>query len=96
MVAQKKELKFYIENIKQRFAQYQQQQQGQFLEKRKQYYEPKAPKKYKKIVYEEEIDSEPELEEEEYSAEEAEEEPKINKKQKTKIGKNKKITCLIT
>ena len=56
-VAENKELKIYIENIKQRFAQYQQQQQAQFLEKQKQYYEPKTPKKYKKVVYEEELDS---------------------------------------
>ena len=56
-VAENKELKIYIENIKQRFAQYQQQQQAQFLEKQKRYYEPKTPKKYKKVVYEEELDS---------------------------------------
>ena len=47
-VAKNKELKIYIENIKQRFAQYQQQQQAQFLEKQKQYHEPKTLKKYKK------------------------------------------------
>ena len=47
-VAENKELKIYIENIKQRFAQYQQQQQAQFLEKQKQYHEPKTLKKYKK------------------------------------------------
>ena len=80
MVAENKKLKIYIENIKQRYAQYQQQKQAQ--EKRKQYYEPKTPKKYKKIVYEEKIDCEPELEEEEYSAEEAEEEPEIKKTKK--------------
>ena len=46
--------------------------------KKKEYYEQKQPKKYKKVVYEE-LDSEPELEEEDYVAEEAEEEPEIKK-----------------
>ena len=67
-VAENKELKTYIENIKQRFSQYQQWQQSQFLENQKNYYEERPQKKYKKVVYEEEPDSEPELEEE-YSAE---------------------------
>ena len=83
-VAENKELKIYIGNIKQRYAQYQQQRQAQFLEKQKQYYESKTPKKYKKLVYEEELDSEPKLEEEEYSADEAEEEPKIKKTKKNR------------
>ena len=67
-VAENKELKTYTENIKQRFSQYQQWQQSQFLENQKNYYEERPQKKYKKVVYEEEPDSEPELEEE-YSAE---------------------------
>ena len=67
-VAENKELKTYIENIKQRFSQYQQWQQSQFLENQKNYYKERPQKKYKKVVYEEEPDSEPELEEE-YSAE---------------------------
>ena len=95
-VAENKELKIYIENIKQRFAQYQQQQQAQFLEKKKQYYEPKTSKKYKRVVYEEELDSEPELEEEENSAKEAKVEPEIKKIKQKKIEKRKKITFLIT
>ena len=91
-VAANKELKIYIQNIKQRFQQYQQQQQAQFLEDRKAYYDKKPTKKYKKVVYQEEPDSEPELEEEEYSAEEIEEEPEI-KKAKRKAEKEK-ITFL--
>ena len=47
-------------------------------------------KNIKKVVYEEERDSEPELEEE-YSAEEIEEEPEI----KTPRKKKEKITFLI-
>ena len=38
-VAENKELKGYIQNIKQRFQNYQQQQQAQFLENQKKYYE---------------------------------------------------------
>ena len=75
-VAENKELKAYIQNIKQRFQEYQQQQQARFLENQKNYYEKREPKSYKKVVYEEEPDSEPELEEEEYCAEEIGEEPK--------------------
>ena len=80
-VAENKELKTYTENIKQRFSQYQQWQQSQFLENQKNYYEERPQKKYKKVVYEEEPDSEPELEEE-YSAEEIKEEPEIIKSRK--------------
>ena len=87
-VAENKELKTYIENIKQRFSQYQQWQQSQFLENQKNYYEERPQKKYKKVVYEEKPDSEPELEEE-YSAEEIKEEPEIKKsRKKTEKRKN--------
>ena len=47
-VAANKELKIYIQNIKQRFQQYQQQQQAQFLEDRKAYYNKKPTKNIKK------------------------------------------------
>ena len=87
-VAENKELKTYTENIKQRFSQYQQWQQSQFLENQKNYYEERPQKKYKKVVYEEKPDSEPELEEE-YSAEEIKEEPEIKKsRKKTEKRKN--------
>ena len=87
-VAENKELKTYTENIKQRFSQYQQWQQSQFLENQKNYYKERPQKKYKKVVYEEEPDSEPELEEE-YSAEEIKEEPEIKKsRKKTEKRKN--------
>ena len=71
-VAENKEMKVYIQNIKQKFSKYQQQQQAQFLEREKEYYNQKQPKKYNKVIYEEELDSEPELEEEDYVAEEPE------------------------
>ena len=63
-VAENKELKAYIENIKQHFQSYQQQQQAQFLEQQRNHYQKKNQKKYKKVVYEDETESEPELEEE--------------------------------
>ena len=82
-VAENKELKAYIQNIKQR-------QQAQFLENQKNYYEKTQPKLYKKVVYEEKPDSEPELEEEEYCADKKEEEPEIkNKKRKKRAEKRK-------
>ena len=44
VVAENKELRTYIENIKQRFNQY--HQQAQCLKKEKEYYAPNQPKKY--------------------------------------------------
>ena len=41
-VAKNKELKAYIQNIKQRFQNYQQEQQAQFLESQKSYYDKKT------------------------------------------------------
>ena len=49
-----------MENIKRRLNQCQQQQQAQYIEKEKDYYTQKQPKKYKKVIYEEELQSEPE------------------------------------
>ena len=60
-------------------------QQVQFLEKQKNYYHYKkpTPKKYKKVVYQEESESEPEFEEEEEQVEseskQIEKEPEIKK-----------------
>ena len=64
-VAENRDLKSYIDNLKQ----YIQQQQVQFLEKQKNYYQPK---KYKKVLYQEETESEPEFEEEEQEESESE------------------------
>ena len=85
-----KELNAYIQNIKQRFQNYQQQQQTQFLENQKNYYGKREPKRYKKVVYQEEPESEPELEEEEKLEDEIEEEPEIKKK-RSEIRKNNNI-----
>ena len=75
------ELKKYVENIKQRFQQYQKQQQEYFNREREDFRQ-KQPKKYKKVVHQEESASEPELEESQYVPEETEDEmekPKIEK-----------------
>ena len=57
-VDENRELKAYIEKLKQHI----QQQQVQFLEK---HYHQLCAKKYKKVVYQEESESEPEFAEEE-------------------------------
>ena len=84
-VAENRDLKAYIENLKQHFQSMQQQQQVQFLEKQRNYYQQKkpTPKKYKKLVYEEESESEAEVEQEEdeeIENEEVEKEPEIKKR----------------
>ena len=50
VVAWNKELKTCIENIKQRFNNYQQQQPTQYIEREKDYYTQNQPKKNKKVV----------------------------------------------
>ena len=90
-MSENKELRNYIENIKQGYNQYQQQQQAQYIERERNYYTEKQPKKYKKVIYEEEHDSEPEVEDNVYASEETEEESakpkpkKVQKKQKNNI-----------
>ena len=79
-VAENRDLKAYIENLKQNI----QKQQVQFLEKQRNYFQQKKPtlKKHKKVVYEEESESEPEFEQEEQEeseSEEVEKEPEIKK-----------------
>ena len=79
-VAENRDLKSYIDNLKQ----YIQQQQVQFLEKQKNYYQPK---KYKKVLYQEETESEPEFE---YEEQEESESKVIEKKTKIKNASSKK------
>ena len=79
-VAENRELKAYIENLKQHI----QQQQVQFLKKQRTYCQEKknTPKKYKKVVYQEETESEPEFEGKEQvesESEQIEKEPEIKK-----------------
>ena len=65
IVKENKQLE-YIINIKERFKQYQQQQQQQEFVREKEYFQQRPQKRYKKVVYEEETDSEPEAEESQY------------------------------
>ena len=81
-------MKAYIENLKQHFQRESQKQQLEFLKQQKTYYnQPSSrPKKYKKVIFEEEEESEnePECEEEEeLENEEIEQEPQIKKPKKT-------------
>ena len=61
----------------------------QFIEREKEYFKENQPKKYKKVVYQEKVDSEPEVGENDYVSEEIVEEveepkpKKDNKKEKT-------------
>ena len=84
------ELKKYIENIKQRYQQYQQWQQQEYI-----FWQRKgilSAKKYLKVVYQKENDSEPEVVDSQYVPEETEEEeiekPKREKNQVTQKGNN--------
>ena len=61
IVRENKQLKEYIANIKQRLNQYQQQQEKQNLLRQKEFFQ-RPLKKYKKVVYKEETESEPEIE----------------------------------
>ena len=75
-----------VENIKQRYQQYQEQQQQEYFDREREYFRKKQPKKYKKVVYEEESDSEPE-EKSEYIHDETEEIEEPKKKQTHKKEK---------
>ena len=95
-VAENREQKAYIENLKQHI----QKQQVQFLEKQGNYcHEKKAtPKKYKKVVFQEESESESEFEEEEQvesESEQIEKEPEIKKAQSKKKERLKVIFLTI-
>ena len=59
VVKENSDLKVYIEKLRQHFR----QQQVQFLKEQKNYYH-ESPKKYKRITFQEETESEPETEEE--------------------------------
>ena len=91
-VSENRDLKAYIENLKHHI----QKQQVQFLEKQRNYYQQKkpTPKKYKKIVYQGETESEPEFEEKEQiesEREQIEKEPEIKKstREKKEASKSK-------
>ena len=85
-----RDLKAYIENLKQHFQRENQKQQLEFLKQQKAYYNQptkKNPKNHKKVIFEEEEESEnePEFEEEEESEnKEIEQEPQIKKAKRKK------------
>ena len=93
VVRENQELKKYIENIKVRYQQYQQQQQQKYIDRDKEYFRERQPKRYKKFVYKEERDSEPEVDKNEYFSEEIEENVEKPKPEK-KIKKKKILTYL--
>ena len=76
VVKENTDLKAYIQKLKQHF----QQQQLQFFKEQKNYYQ-EPPKKYKKVIYQEEVESKPEFEkrEQELESEQTETKNKIKK-----------------
>ena len=93
-VAENRELKAYIENLKQHM----QKQQVQFLEKQKNYnqYKKPTPKKYKKVVYQEESEREPEFEEEEQVESESEQIEKEPETKKAPVKKDQQTVIFTT
>ena len=87
MVKENKQLKEYIVNIKQIFYHYQQRLEEQNFLREKYFQRPQ--KKYKKVVYEEETDSEPEAEESQYVPEDEPFEQEKEKEQKQLPPKRK-------
>ena len=85
-VKENTDLKAYIQKLKQHF----QQQQLQFLKEQKNYYQ-EPPKKYKKVIYQEEVESEPEFEEEEQELESEQTETKNKIKKAPSKRKNTNI-----
>ena len=64
VIRENQELKKYIENIKIRYQQYQQQQHQKYLDREREYFSKereRQPKWYKKVVYKEQPDSKPEV-----------------------------------
>ena len=79
------DLKAYIAQIKNQFQQENKKQQQEFLKQQQSFYENIKPKKYKKVILEEESEneSEPEFEEEiNFETEETEETPQVKKPRK--------------
>ena len=79
------DLRAYIAQIKNQFQQENKKQQQEFLKQQQSFYENIKPKKYKKVILEEENEneSEPEFEEEtNFETEETEETPQVKKPRK--------------
>ena len=87
MVKENKQLKEYIVNIKQILYHYQQRLEEQNLLREKYFQRPQ--KKYEKVVYQEETDSEPEAQESQYVPEDEPFEQEKEKEQKQLPPKRK-------
>ena len=94
LAQENRDLKAYIEQIKNQFQRQNQRQQLEFLKQQKSFYNNTKPKKYKKVILEEESENESETEFEEdtnLEPEEIEETP-----QAKKPNKKNHQTCSIT
>ena len=88
-----RDLKVYIEQIKQQFQQQNQKQQLEFLKQQKSFYNNNRPKKYWKVILEEESETKNEqesVEKQNFETEEVEKEPQV-KKPKRKNNKSSNV-----
>ena len=94
LAKENRDLKAYIEQIKNQFQQQNQRQQLEFLKQQKSFYNNTKPKKYEKVILEEESEnkSEPEFEEvTNLEPEVIEETPQVKRPNKKKIIKRVRV-----
>ena len=94
LAEENRDLKAYIEQIKNQFQQQNQRQQLEFLKQQKSFYNNTKPKKYEKVILEEESEnkSEPEFEEvTNLEPEVIEETPQVKRPNKKKIIKRVRV-----
>ena len=102
LAEENRDLKAYIEQIKYQFQQQNQRQQLEFLKQQKSFYNNTKPKKYEKVILEEESEnkSEPEFEEvTNLEPEVIEETPQVKRPNKKKIIKRVRVhkpKCKVT
>ena len=102
LAEENRDLKAYIEQIKNQFQQQNQRQQLEFLKQQKSFYNNTKPKKYEKVILEEESEnkSEPEFEEvTNLEPEVIEETPQVKRPNKKKIIKRVRVhkpKCKVT
>ena len=102
LAEENRDLKAYIEQIKNQFQQQNQRQQLEFLKQQKSFYNNTKPKKYEKVILEEESEnkSEPEFEEvTNLEHEVIEETPQVKRPNKKKIIKRVRVhkpKCKVT
>ena len=94
LAEENRDLKAYIEQIKNQFQQQNQRQQLEFLKQQKSFYNNTKPKKYEKVILEEESENESEPEFEEVTnlePEVIEETPQVKRPNKKKIIKRVRV-----